>query len=135
MRRSLQLAADARELLGADPTVEVTTVTALDCRYQGQSHELRVPGVAEFPAAHRTRNGYVPDGVPIEVVALRAVAEAPAPATIEQVLERRAAQVVAPVAGPQVVVREDCTIWVPDGWTGRPGPLGSLVLSRSEAGS
>ena len=63
------------------------------------------------------------------------VAEAPAPATIEQILGRRAAQDVDPVAGPQVVVREDCTIWVPDGWTGRPGPLGSLVLTRSEAGS
>ena len=129
-----QLAAEVRELLGAEATAEITTVTALDCRYQGQSHELRVSGIAEFPAAHRARNGYAPDDVPIEVVALRAVAEATAPATIEQVLERWAGQVGADVEGPQVVVREDCTIWVPDGWTGRPGPLGSLVLSRRQVG-
>ena len=39
-----------------------------------------------------------------------------------------------PVVGPQVVFREDCTIWVPDGWRGEPGPLGSLVVTRVAAG-
>ena len=34
------------------------------------------------------------------------------------------------VAGPQVLVRDDCTIWVGDGWRGEPGPLGSLILRR-----
>jgi hypothetical protein len=35
--------------------------------------------------------------------------------------------------GPDVVVRDDCTVWVPAGWVGEPGPLGSLVLRRSGA--
>ena len=38
-----------------------------------------------------------------------------------------------PVVGPTVEVREDCTIWIPEGWTGREGPLGSLVLEREHS--
>jgi hypothetical protein len=63
------------------------------------------------------------------------VAFAPPPATIEDVLAGWGERGQEPVQGPQVVVREDCTIWVPDGWAGVPGPLGSLVLTRSEATS
>jgi N-methylhydantoinase A/oxoprolinase/acetone carboxylase beta subunit len=104
--------------------------TAVDCRYRGQSHELRVPSVDDFADAHRERNGYVLDDVVVEVTALRAVAEAPAPATIEQVLGANGGGQVQPVSGPTVVARDDCTIWVPDGWRGRPGPLGSLLLEQ-----
>src|SRR5207244_1209993 len=64
------LAAEATKLLGGGDDVEVDT--ALDCRYAGQSHELRVAGVDGFPEEHRRRNGYVPDGAAIELVALRA---------------------------------------------------------------
>ena len=121
------LADDARAALGvADADVEV----ALDCRYAGQSHELRVPSVSEFPAEHRRRNGYDhPDAV-IEVTALRAIASAPAPSTIDEVLGGWSGRWTEPVVGPRVVMREDCTIWVPDGWVGEEGPLGSLVLTR-----
>lgn len=128
-----QLAASASDLLRAGSDAEVTTSTALDCRYRGQSHELRVPSVAAFHDAHLLRNGYAPDGVPVEVVALRAVAEAGAPASIEQVLARWQDHAPEPVQGPQVVVREDCTLWVPEGWVGRAGPLGALVLARDGA--
>ena len=52
---------------------------ALDCRYQGQSHELTVASVDEFGGEHERRNGYSRPGAPIEVVALRARARRPAP--------------------------------------------------------
>ena len=107
--------------------------TAVDCRYRGQSHELRVASVDDFAAAHRARNGYELDGVAVEVTALRAVAEAPAPATIEQVLGANGGGQAQSVSGPTVVARDDCTIWVPDGWHGRPGPLGSLLLEQVES--
>jgi len=114
--------------------VEVAVETALDCRYVGQSHEIRVASVDAFAEAHRRRNGFVRDGTPVEVVAVRAVATAPASASIGDVLGR-----VEPfdgrVDGPVVVGREDCTVWVPEGWWGEPGPLGSLVLRRTSDGA
>jgi N-methylhydantoinase A/oxoprolinase/acetone carboxylase beta subunit len=121
------LASDARAALGVEPC---TVTTALECRYRGQSHELRVATAGDFHAAHERVNGYR-RGDPIEVTTLRAVAEAPAPCTIDDVLAGWTGRWPAPVVGPTVEVREDCTIWVPEGWTGREGPLGSLVLERS----
>src|SRR4029077_16634026 len=41
---------------GADAS-RVETRVELDCRYAGQSHELRVPSVGAFPAEHERRNG------------------------------------------------------------------------------
>ncbi len=121
------LAAEAREALGVEPC---TVATAVDCRYAGQSHDLRVPTVAEFADAHERRNGYRRDD-PVEVTTLRAVAEAPAPCTLAEVLAGWEGRWPEPVVGPAVEIREDCTIWVPAGWTGREGPLGSLVLERT----
>jgi N-methylhydantoinase A/oxoprolinase/acetone carboxylase beta subunit len=125
------LATEARALVEGPCVV----TTALDCRYRGQSHELRVPALADFAEEHRRRNGEARPGDPIEVVALRAVVETPAPATIEDVLASWADRWQGPVVGPRVVVREDCTIWVPEGWRGEGGPLGSLVLRRTDAGA
>jgi N-methylhydantoinase A/oxoprolinase/acetone carboxylase beta subunit len=127
-----QLSADALADL-RDPSATVTTW--LDCRYAGQSHELRVATVGDFPAEHERRNGYRrQDGTPVEVVAVRAVAEGAAPASVHDVLAGWADRWDAPVVGPCTVTREDCTIWVPKGWTGEPGPLGALVLRRTAAG-
>ena len=53
--------------------------TSLDCRYRGQSHELRVDSVASFAGEHRLRNGYDRPDTPIEVVAIRATARLEAP--------------------------------------------------------
>ena len=39
-----------------------SVTTAFDCRYAGQSHELTVPSVDDFPAEHRRRNGYARPG-------------------------------------------------------------------------
>jgi N-methylhydantoinase A/oxoprolinase/acetone carboxylase beta subunit len=134
LERALEeLVADASDAVRSSTGLaadELEVRTAVDCRYRGQSHELRVASVADFAAAHRARNGYVLDGVAIEVTALRAVAEAPAPATIEQVLGASDSGDVQPATGPTVVARADCTIWVPEGWHGRPGPLGSMLLEQ-----
>ena len=120
-----ELAAAALAELGAP---SATVETFVDCRYHGQSHELTVASVDDFGDEHERRNGYRRDGDLVEVVALRAVASAEAPARIEDVLADEHADHA--VIGPQVVVRDDCTIWVADGWRGTPGPLGSLILRR-----
>jgi N-methylhydantoinase A/oxoprolinase/acetone carboxylase beta subunit len=124
------LAARARGAVGDTPDApdaEVALETFVDCRYAGQSHELTVPSVAAFPAAHAQHNGYTRDGVAIEVIALRARASRPAPLRIDELpVPRRAV-----VTGPAVVAEADCTMWVPGGWTARPGATGAWVVTRA----
>ena len=119
------LAALAAEAAAAIPGAEVAT--SLECRYAGQSHELRVPTVAAFPAEHERRNGYARPGTPIEVVALRATARLASPVGVDDLpIGAREA-----VEGPAVVAEPDCTIWVPEGWRGDPHPTsGALVVTR-----
>ncbi len=118
------MAAEAAAALGGGGDVEVTS--ELDCRYQGQSHELRVPTVAAFAAEHERRNGYARPDTPVEVVALRASARRPVPLALEDLpVPARAAAV-----GPSVVAEDDCTVFVAPGWRADPGPLGTLVLTR-----
>lgn len=105
---------------------DVEVVLSLDARYEGQSHELRVATVADFPARHRRQNGYDRPDHPIEVVALRASARRPAPLDPTRLKARRR----PPVTGPTIVVEDDTTIWVPEGWQGTPGAAGTLVLTR-----
>jgi N-methylhydantoinase A/oxoprolinase/acetone carboxylase beta subunit len=119
------LADRARAAVGSAD--DVTVETFVDCRYQGQSHELTVPTPADFPAAHAQQNGYVREGIPIEIVALRARASRPAPL----VLTELPAPSRATVVGPAVVAEADCTVWVPAGWTARPGPTGAWVVTRA----
>lgn len=126
----VELAARARAALEVEPC---TVTTAVDCRYAGQSHDIRVASIAEFAAEHERRNGYRRDD-PVEVTVLRAVAEAPAPCSLPEVLAGWAGRWPEPVVGPTVEVREDCTIWIPAGWSGREGPLGSLILTRTSEG-
>jgi N-methylhydantoinase A/oxoprolinase/acetone carboxylase beta subunit len=116
------LTREARRHVGEDATVE----TALDCRYVSQSHEITVPDVDAFPAAHAARNGYERPGTPIEIVAIRARATAPAPVALDELpaADRQ------PVTGPAVLAEPDCTVVVPEGWRGEPGPLGALILRR-----
>jgi N-methylhydantoinase A/oxoprolinase/acetone carboxylase beta subunit len=117
-----ELSTQAATLVGDGAVVE----TSLDCRYAGQSHELTVATVDEFPAEHGRRNGYSRPGAPVEVVALRAAARAPAALHPEDLgpVGRR------PVRGPSVVAEPDCTIWIPEGWSADVGPDGSYVLTR-----
>jgi N-methylhydantoinase A/oxoprolinase/acetone carboxylase beta subunit len=117
-----ELGVRAAALVGAGAVV----ATSVDCRYAGQSHELTVGSVDEFAAEHVRRNGYARAGAPVEVVALRASARAPAamdPGDLGPV-ERRARR------GPCVVAEPDCTIWIPDGWSAEVRPDGSYVLTR-----
>lgn len=122
----VELAAEAR---AAVPGAEV--VTAVECRYEGQAHEIRVPTVGDFAEAHRRRNGYARPGAPVEVVALRATARLAAPLDPADLppAERSA------VVGPAVVAEPDCTVWVAPGWRADPHPVsGALVLTRVPAG-
>jgi N-methylhydantoinase A/oxoprolinase/acetone carboxylase beta subunit len=116
------LAVQAANLVGQG--AEVTT--SVDCRYAGQSHELTVPTVDDFADAHVRRNGYARPGAPVEVVALRAAARAPAALRPEDLgrVDRR------PARGPCVVAEPDCTIWIPDHWSAEVGSGGSYVLTR-----
>jgi len=110
-------------------TVEVEL--SLDCRYQGQSHELTVPGVAAFEDEHRRRNGFVRPGAAVEVTALRAAARLPAPTEpghLPATGRRRNA-----ARGPRVLAEPDCTVWLPDGWSAQVGKGGSWILRRSKS--
>jgi len=124
------LAKEAAGLVGqADGEHAGTTVeTAVDCRYRGQSHELRVPTVAGFHDEHRRRNGYARPDEPVDVVALRAVATRPPSVGPDDL--PAAARLDGELAGPAVVAEPDCTIWVAAGWTARAGAGGALVLRR-----
>jgi N-methylhydantoinase A/oxoprolinase/acetone carboxylase beta subunit len=120
------LGAEAAALVGA--AAEVTT--GFDVRYAGQSHEITVGRVDAFHEEHARRNGYSrPEGT-IEVVALRATASRPtaglSPLDLPEV-ERPGA------VGPAVLSEPDCTIWVPEGWTARPGAASALILERTRA--
>ena len=78
------------------------STVGFDCRYVGQSHELRVERIDGFHAEHERRNGYARIDTPVEVVAVRATArvaspvdvaalDAPArPATVGPACHRRA---------------------------------------------
>jgi N-methylhydantoinase A/oxoprolinase/acetone carboxylase beta subunit len=100
--------------------------TAVDCRYVGQSHELTVSTVDDFPDEHLRRNGHVRPGAPIEVIAVRARASIAAPLRVVDLpaVDRRR------VTGPAVVAEPDCTVWVPAGWHAEPRELGAWIIRR-----
>ncbi len=118
-----RVANEARALVGAGARVE----TAVDCRYVGQSHELTVPEVGAFAAAHARRNGHARPGAPVEVVAVRARAVADAPMRLDELPDVARDR----VRGPAVVAEPDCTVWIPDGWRAEPRELGAWVLQRA----
>jgi N-methylhydantoinase A/oxoprolinase/acetone carboxylase beta subunit len=122
-----KLADEARATVGRS---EVGVTTAVDCRYAGQSHELTVATVDDFPDEHRRRNGYVRPGAAIEIVALRARAWSPPPLSYDDLGpagDRNAAE------GPTVLAEPDCTVWVPDGWTAEVGGGGAWILRPSRS--
>jgi N-methylhydantoinase A/oxoprolinase/acetone carboxylase beta subunit len=119
---SAVLVTAARSLVGAD----ADGVAFVDCRYAGQSHALTVPSVDAFHAEHERRNGFARRDEAIEVVALRARAVRPAPLELTSLPEPTRSV----VRGPAAAAEPDCTVWVPDGWTARSGPLGAWILRR-----
>jgi N-methylhydantoinase A/oxoprolinase/acetone carboxylase beta subunit len=122
-----ELARHAADAVATDEGADVVVETAVDCRYAGQSHELTVGSPEEFPAEHRRRNGFSRPGAPVEVVALRARATAPAPFTVEDLGRPPSRQ---PARGPCVVAEPDCTLWIPDGWRADVAADGAWVLER-----
>jgi N-methylhydantoinase A len=133
---------------------------AVDCRYRGQSHELRI-GVAggpsfarvaeAFHAAHRDRYGFEQRNVPVEAVTFRAAALGPSEEIVVgestaqgtepvasrniggrecPVYERRAVGRGSAIDGPALVVELDSTTWIEDGWTALVHESGALVLER-----
>jgi N-methylhydantoinase A len=117
------LGEEAAALVGGGAQV----IRGVDVRYAGQSHEITVGTVSEFHEEHERRNGYSRAEGALEVVALRATASLPtsglSPLDLPAV-ERDGAD------GPAVISEPDCTIWVPEGWTARPGAAGALLLER-----
>ena len=97
-------------------------------RYRGQSFELSVPLGPEleerFHRAHEERYGYADRGRPVELVAVRWADVVPGPAVDLPDGSRRV------VSGPELVVLDGATCWVPDGWAGETGAHGTLVLER-----
>ncbi|MGN6695982.1 MAG: hydantoinase/oxoprolinase family protein [Aquihabitans sp.] len=121
---------DAEEALVAADIDPSEYTTSFDCRYQGQSHEIRVSDPGDFPAAHEERNGYARPGTPVEIVAVRVTNKQPSPVDVDDLppVERR------PVAGPAVIAEADCTVWVPEGWRADVHPVSSaFVITRVEA--
>jgi N-methylhydantoinase A/oxoprolinase/acetone carboxylase beta subunit len=123
--RSVVGGSDVEVSSGVEVSSNVEVTTALDCRYAGQSHELTVPAVDDFPDEHGRRNGYVRPGAPIEVVALRARAQRPAPLSSGELGPARDRE---PATGPAVLAEPDCTVWIPDGWTADVGGGGAWIL-------
>ena len=119
------LAGEACRRAGEGAVAEV----AVDCRYAGQSHELSVDSVDEFPEEHRRRNGYARPDTPIEVVALRATARVAAPVVLSAGAGARAGG-RSSAAGPCVLAEPDCTVWVPPGWSADVHESGSWVIRR-----
>ncbi|MEN3271604.1 MAG: N-methylhydantoinase, partial [Actinomycetota bacterium] len=119
----LELAVAASAAIGGGAMVDL----ALDCRYEGQSHELTVSDIDEFEAEHARRNGYARPGAPIEVVALRARAVAAVPVDVTALPAPKREGVV----GPAVVSEPDCTVWVPNGWRADVGEVGAWILTRT----
>ncbi len=119
-----QLADEAVRLVGRGDGA--TVETSVDCRYEGQSHELRVRDVSDFHAEHERRNGYQRPDAPVEVVALRARAEVASDLDVVALPD-----VARPTGvGPTVLAEEDCTIWVPEGWRARLGEASALIVER-----
>ena len=97
-------------------------------RYRGQSFELRVPlgdGLEErFHLAHEERYGYADRSREVELVALRTADVRPGPVVELGTAARRR------VSGPELVVLDGATCWVPPGWSGETDRHGTLVLER-----
>jgi N-methylhydantoinase A/oxoprolinase/acetone carboxylase beta subunit len=120
------LAAEACRAVG-ETVDQPCVMVGYDCRYAGQSHELTVPSIRSFHREHGRRNGYVLEGSPVEVVAVRVSARISSPVDIAGLPspDRR-----GPVRGPAALAEPDCSIWVAPGWVARVHPSGAWVLTR-----
>jgi N-methylhydantoinase A len=97
-------------------------------RYRGQSFELWLPLGPEleerFHGAHEERYGYADRARVVELVTVRTADVTPGPR-----LELAAGERLR-VSGPELVVLDGATCWVPAGWAGETDAHGTLVLER-----
>jgi N-methylhydantoinase A len=97
-------------------------------RYRGQSFELWLPLGPEleerFHGAHEERYGYADRARVVELVTVRTADVTPGPR-----LELAAGERLR-VSGPELVVLDGATCWVPAGWAGERDAHGTLVLER-----
>ncbi len=124
-------AAEVRALMGDRARVAVSTM--VDCRYTGQSHELTVVDVEAFHVEHERRNGFARPDAPVEVVAVRAVAEGHPALVVDELPVPAHREGFVSVTGPRVIAEPDCTIWLAEGWRADLGEAGALVLTRHES--
>ena len=108
--------------------VNVAVQSAVDCRYEGQGHELTVAEVSAFEDEHERVNGYRRTGTPVEVIALRAVATLASPVAVGDLTPPPPGRHA--VTGPAAVSEPDCGLWVPDGWHAEVHPSGAWVIRR-----
>jgi N-methylhydantoinase A len=96
----------------------------VEARYQGQSHEIRIPEGADFHEAHRRLYGFT-RREPVQIVnaVVRVTAEQPKPKR-ERVARR------SPVRGPAVIPEATATTWVPKGWTARFDGVGNIIICQ-----
>jgi N-methylhydantoinase A len=109
-----------------------------DCRYRGQSHELRLNVdagedlAAAFHAAHEQAYGYAMPGEPVEVVTVRAVATGrpvlDALPTGWDLGERGGLRAGATVAGPALIEQPDSTTLLQEGERAEVDAAGNLVV-------
>src|SRR6266545_3511012 len=165
-RAAARMGRAAAKRFGTDAGRAVLSL-AVDCRYRGQGFELAVPlpaptiaGMDEarraFHARHDAVYGHSAPEEPVEIVALRVTATAPAarflparirgagPATpadarkvfngedwIEApIFDRLRLSPEWSIRGPVVVREGESTTWVPDGWSLAVDPFGTLELTR-----
>jgi N-methylhydantoinase A len=151
----------SRGVLRSDATIE----RYVDCRYQGQSHELRIacddePSfaaiVGAFHDAHRRRYGFDRTDVRVEAVTFRAAALGPrgdvtvsgpsgeggdpsATRAIEgasvRVFERQTLPANHVLRGPAVIVELDSTTWLDASSTLRVHESGALVIDVGPNGA
>jgi len=97
-------------------------------RYRGQSFELTVPLgpelEARFHESHEERYGYADLTRQVELVAVRTADVVPGP-EVELPAGARLR-----VEGPELVVLDGATCWVPAGWAGASDDHGTLELER-----
>jgi N-methylhydantoinase A len=145
---------ESEGIVFAATTIEL----AVDCRYRGQSHELRIEiaggpsfvRIAEaFHGAHLDRYGFEQRDVPVEAVTFRATALGPSEEVVVggskatgdepiakrsvggsecPVYERTSLGVGTRVDGPALVVELDSTTWIEDGWSAVVHESGALVM-------
>lgn len=122
-----------------------------ECRYRGQSYELRIPWtggrrsvsgalVEKFHEAHRQRYGFARNA-PVEVVNLvvrvtaarRKPEVRPIPrggAEFTGLVDRAELRAGDRVRGPAVVSEDNATCWIERGWTGRVDAFGNIIICQ-----